>query len=90
MSRGMKRFAVATWAVLVLAGGGLTLLLDESGPVGWDDWWRDPPDPTSCSLSGHGPSPGAAAEERDAVPWPAPRPPQETAAVSACVHSVAK
>lgn len=77
MSRGMKRFAVVTWAVLVFAGGGLTLLLGESfGPVGWDDWGRgEPPAPTSC------PSPGAVAEETEAAPWPTPAVSQSTAYV---------
>jgi hypothetical protein len=76
VSRGMKRFAVVTWAVLVIAGGGLMLLLDESGPVDWDDWGRDePPAPTSC------PSPGAVAKEKEAAPWPTPAVPQSTAYV---------
>jgi hypothetical protein len=98
VSRGMTRFAVVTWAVLVIAGGGLTLLLDESrGPVDWDDWGRDEPTPTSC------PSPGAVAVETEAAPWPwptpaapqstahkplVPEPTREVATVSACVYRV--
>lgn len=83
MSRGMKQFAVVTWVVLVIAGGGLTLLLDESGPVGWDDWLRgEPPVPTSC------PSPSAVAEETEAVPWPTLAAPQSTAYVPGLTQPV--
>jgi hypothetical protein len=85
----MKRFAVVIWAVLVITGGGLTVLLDESwGPVGWDDWGRDEPTPTSCS------SPGAVAEKTEAAPWPTPAMPQPSpeptreAVIIACAYRV--
>lgn len=83
MSRGMRRFGVVTWAVLVIAGGGLTLLIEESGPVGWDDWWRgESPAPTSC------PSFGAVAEETGAMPWPTPAASQSTAYAPGSIQSV--
>ncbi|MGW9597449.1 hypothetical protein ACWHLZ_45140 [Streptomyces chartreusis] len=72
----MKRFAVVIWAALVIADGGLTLLLEKSGPVDWDDWGRDEPlAPTSCH------SPGAVAKENEAAPWPISSVPQSTAHV---------
>jgi hypothetical protein len=69
----MKRIAVVAWAVLVVVGGGLTLLMDGAGPVGWDDWGRDEPAPTSC------PSPEPVAEKTGAWPWPTATAPLPTA-----------
>lgn len=61
MSRRAKRWALGVWAVLVVAGGGLTLLLQ--GPTGPDGAGRRPApasSPSPVDLPCPGPTPDDA------------------------------
>ncbi|MFE1313471.1 hypothetical protein [Streptomyces sp. NPDC058755] len=87
--RRLWRWAVCAWAVAVVAGGGLTLWLQDSvgpqGPYGWEN--GDGPTPRNAYGSTPRPLHTSGVGDDACPPSPEPEPTQEAGRIAvACAY----